>query len=240
MATVRAKKKRTKAKRVSRTSKKAKDSISAKDLIPADYNPRVMDAEARKGLKKSMDEFNDISGITWNKVTKNIVTGHHRWENLIDSYGIENLEFDELKGGRFAIIANGQDTGFTMKIVEWDEDKEKAANITANSHKIEGQFTPELTNILGDLKMNLGEDMFSDLRLDDLKFEFQYLSDTDKGSAGDDDWETDIEAVKKVEEDEHQEKPEYSQIIITCRTDQKADMVEIIKEALEDEKFEIN
>ena len=59
--------------RKTRRRKKAAPSskeVTAKDLLPADYNPRKMSDEARAALKRSMEEFDDISGITWNKKTK--------------------------------------------------------------------------------------------------------------------------------------------------------------------------
>ena len=54
---------------------KAKKASRAKpivpsDLTPADYNPRKMSDSAREALKVSMNEFEDISGITWNRISR--------------------------------------------------------------------------------------------------------------------------------------------------------------------------
>ncbi len=46
------------------------------DLRPAHYNPREITAEAAEGLRHSLVEFGDISGIVWNQRTGNLVCGH--------------------------------------------------------------------------------------------------------------------------------------------------------------------
>jgi ParB-like chromosome segregation protein Spo0J len=52
------------------------------DLKPAPYNPRRIDERAQAGLTASIEQFGDISGITWNKRTGHIVSGHQRVEQL--------------------------------------------------------------------------------------------------------------------------------------------------------------
>lgn len=142
--------------------------LKVSDLKPASYNPRYMDETTKKALKTSMKEFNDISGITWNKTTGNIVTGHHRWENLLDIYGEKNLDFKPLTKTRYAIIdkKSKEDTGFVLRVVEWDEIREKAANVTANNHKLGGTFTDSLNDILEEVKIEFDEVLFEELRFD--------------------------------------------------------------------------
>lgn len=228
-----------KKKATKKLTKKSTEAITPKDLIPAHYNPRRMDDDAKKALKKSMQEFNDISGITWNKSTGNIVTGHHRWEEICALYGIKNLSFKELTNDRVQVLHKEEDTGYIIRIVEWDEKREKAANITANSHKISGEFTDGLKGMLADMKLDLDDDLFSGLRFDDLSFEQDYLNLDGSKSAGDDDWDTDIEVVKNTEEDDHQSKPEFSTITINVKTEQKTEVVELIKAALKGHEFDV-
>ena len=56
--------------------------INRADIKNAEYNPRVMDKEAKKRLKKNLQENGLVSAITWNKRTGNIVGGHQRIEQL--------------------------------------------------------------------------------------------------------------------------------------------------------------
>ena len=231
----RTKKKATKKKTSSRRA--SKKSLEAKNLIPADYNPREMDDESRKGLETSMKEFGDISGITWNKTTSNIVTGHHRWEGLINQYGLDKLTFEHLRGDIHAILADGEDTGYTLRQVEWDEAKEKAANIAANSHKIEGQFTVELNGLLEELEDSLDGDLFGDLRFGELNFDFDIGEPkSDYADEEDDDWDSNIEKIEKIDETDQQL---YANITITCKKEQKLKLIEIVKKALGEADVEV-
>lgn len=180
-------------KRTGKRSKVSTKSLKPQDLIPAYYNPRVMDDKAAAALEHSMSEFNDISGITWNKRTSNIVTGHHRWQNLINIYGIEKLQFTQLSEDKYSIFTGDKDTGFILRVVDWDEAKEKAANITANSQKVEGTFTNELQGVLDDIKMDMDDELFGNLRLDELNVS---IADDKDGAFGEPDWDTDIDDVE--------------------------------------------
>lgn len=185
------------AKKKSAKALKAKKSaLEPKDLVPAEYNPRVMSEEAMLGLQASMKEFEDISGITWNQRTKNIVTGHHRWQNIVDAYGLENITFKEISPKRFAILTEGgEDTTFVLRVVDWDEIKEKAANVAANSPTLAGTFTADLASILEDIQGTLDDTLFEALRFDDLLLG---VDDVLTGSSGED-WESNITDVEKVE-----------------------------------------
>jgi DNA modification methylase len=99
------------------------------DLKPASYNPRTMKESAQKGLENSLSRFGDISGITWNKKTGNLVTGHQRVSRL------------KKLGATFQDgVLSLKDKIFNIRIVEWDIETEKAANITANNPHIMGEF----------------------------------------------------------------------------------------------------
>jgi hypothetical protein len=146
--------------------------LKPSDLTPASYNPRIFSEEANSALIKSMETFNDISGITYNENTGNIVGGHHRWDNLILEYGIDSLKFKDIKNTDRMLIStlDGVFTGFLLRIVDWSIDKEKAANITANSHAVEGEFTSGLQEVLKSVREGFNSDsLFNDLRLNTLE-----------------------------------------------------------------------
>lgn len=122
------------------------------------YNPRVINNKALEGLKFSLDEFGDISGIVFNKQTGNLVAGHQRVKALTEKYG--NLE-----------IVNGEIVtpkgNFLIRFVDWNEQKEKAANIAANSESIQGKWTEDASIILEDVALFTPE-LFAGLNFSDL------------------------------------------------------------------------
>jgi len=133
--------------------------LKLEDLKPAPYNPRKIDERSMKALAESIKKFGDISGITFNKTTGNLVSGHQRLEVLKQKY-------PDLKIVDNVIIAGGKK--FPIRIVEWDIETEKLANIAANSQYIAGEFDyPKLEDILGELKLAKMDDIKL-LRLDEL------------------------------------------------------------------------
>lgn len=90
------------------------------DLKPAPYNPRKIKAKAAAGLGKSIEDFGDISGVTWNKRTGCLVTGHQRVAELQKRGG-------KIKNG--AIVLDGK--SFAIRVVDWPKKREMAANVAA-------------------------------------------------------------------------------------------------------------
>lgn len=130
------------------------------DLKPANYNPRTISDEALAGLSFSLKTFGDLSGIVWNLRTGNLVAGHQRVKELAKA----GAEIDE-----YGLIEHPNGERFPVRVVDWDVDKEKVANVTANNALISGEFTPDLEPMLGELE---GFEGYTDLRLDELKKEF--------------------------------------------------------------------
>jgi len=145
--------------------------LSPKDMKAAAYNPRSFTTEAEAALSKSMETFSDISGITFNERTGNIVGGHHRWDNLVNDHGIDGLKFKKIKGTDRLLIntKKGEFTGYLLRVVDWDEAKEKAANVTANSSAVEGEFTSDLQEILMEIRDDFDDTLFEELRLDTME-----------------------------------------------------------------------
>jgi hypothetical protein len=131
---------RSKAKEIAAQQKKAAPSkdipTDLADLQEAPYNPRTITQAQFDGLKMSLDEYGDISGITWNKRTGFLVSGHQRVRALVEAYGEAGVE----------VTAHGLSTPdhvFPIRVVDWDSTQERLANIAANSTDISGQFDYE-------------------------------------------------------------------------------------------------
>ncbi len=138
-------------------------------LVGASYNPRRITDEQLANLRASMLKFGDLGGITRNTRTGNLVTGHQRLKQLdpswkisvkpaTDDTGTVALGYIETPFGRFA-----------FREVDWDEPKEKAANIAANAHG--GDFDEDaLKAMLTDLEHEFDKSIlgFTDLDMDKL------------------------------------------------------------------------
>jgi hypothetical protein len=139
--------------------------ISPLKVIPADYNPRELSEKALKGLTKSMNQFGDLSGITWNQKTGNLVSGHQRWKKIASE--VPDLDIVYSHDDRYQIISKKDGyLGFDLRVVNWPIEKEKKANISANNHAISGEWDKgQLMLLLGDIK-GLGLDEYAELNLD--------------------------------------------------------------------------
>ena len=140
-----------------KTPQTAQSPQSFDDLKPAPYNPRLISDAARAGLSVSITEFGDIGGITWNSRTGHLVTGHQRVKALRE----QGATFDP---DGPAIRLNG--AAFPVRVVDRDEEIEKAANISANNPHISGEYSEALPDLLDDLK---GLEHFKELRLPELR-----------------------------------------------------------------------
>jgi hypothetical protein len=112
------------------------------DLKPSPDNPRTIDDHARKGLRYSLDEFGNISGITWNKRSGHLVAGHQRIAILSEQgaklVGDETGPYIETIGGE----------RFPIRVVDWGEDKEIEAKLAANNQEIAGRWTPDVGDMV--------------------------------------------------------------------------------------------
>lgn len=124
------------------------------DLKGADYNPRRISPEGEKRLKKSLETFGDISGIVFNLKTGRLVSGHQRVTALKKAGAklVKNKIVDK----------NGNE--YPVRLVKWDENTEKAANLAANSPHIGGEFTEEVVELTNELQMN-APDLWDELEL---------------------------------------------------------------------------
>jgi len=123
------------------------------ELKDAPYNPRFMTPIQESALGFSMEEFGDLSGFVFNIRTGVLVSGHKRKLQLpADSPVIDFKEMRDDVGtvGHAFIEANGKK--WPIRFVDWDEEKEKAGNITANNTQISGGFTDEVNSLLEEIE----------------------------------------------------------------------------------------
>ena len=125
------------------------------DLKPAPYNPREIADDALAALSQSVESFGDLSGIIWNKRSGLLVCGHQRLEAL-------KQRGAEFKAGAFIL----NKARFPVRVVDWDETTERAANVTANNPHVAGDWTAGLSDVLEGLKDDLPN--FEGLNLDKL------------------------------------------------------------------------
>jgi hypothetical protein len=200
--------------------------INPKNIMPASYNPRTISDHAEQGLKNSMDEFGDISGITWNKLTGNLISGHQRWNKITK----ENLDIELIHSheDKYKIMskANGY-LGYDLRIVEWTEIKEKAANLTANNQAISGEFDKEqLATLLKEMK-EYDSHQYQSLNFD--------ILEKDMCLSFEEEWESDIEKIERISEHLN---GLPARIIIECPTDLKDEVLIYIKAKFLETSFE--
>lgn len=203
--------------------------MKVSDIQFAKYNPRKMSKESKEALKKSIEQFNDISGITINKQTGNVLAGNHRWEQLCKKYTKSNLELKHLQGEYYTLNTTEDEfTGFLVRVVDWDIAKEKAANVAANSELIAGEFTSGLQDVL----LDIGEfELFEGLRFDELQID---LSGVDDDLVWDDD---SLDEIQKSAEEKNDRLPdaknsEVKEIRVEIKVSVPADMKDEIKDDL--------
>jgi len=145
-----------------KTQRKRQSPRSVADLAACPTNPRTISPEALAGLGMSVTEFGDIAGITWNKRTGHLITGHQRLEALRMQHG------DSLTLTAGAIeTPHGQ--RFPIRVVDWPAEKADAAMVAANNAHIAGDYVPEaVARLCAELSDTLPADLFHGLDLDKL------------------------------------------------------------------------
>jgi len=131
---------------------------SVEELKPWESNARKIGSKALRGLKVSIEEFGDLSGIVLNIRNECLVSGHQRIKVMLERFGdqvkIENNSVVLPTGARFPV-----------RLVDWDELKHAAANIAANNPFIEGDFITE--KVIANLE-GVERERIEGLNIDDL------------------------------------------------------------------------
>lgn len=94
------------------------------EIKGADYNPRSIDDEGRRYLKRSLNNFGCVGGIVVNKRTGNTVVGGHQKIALMDEYH----KYPE------------KDYLLRAEVIDVDEKTEKTLNIALNNPNVGGYW----------------------------------------------------------------------------------------------------
>jgi hypothetical protein len=131
------------------------------ELTPNPKNPRTISPESLKALKVSLAKFGDLSGVVFNRTTKQLVGGHQR----VQIFQLKNPQITMLEDDLGFFEYEGHK--FTYREVDWSESKEMQANLAANNPNIQGVFDLDLLPEAFELaKMEEG---YSELRLEPLE-----------------------------------------------------------------------
>jgi len=130
---------------------------SISDLRPSGYNPRRISPEKLHMLRDAMKEFGELGSIVFNIRTGRLVGGHQRVKNLDPSWPIVKEAVTDKAGTVASGYIDTPDGRFNYREVEWDEQKEKSANIAANRHG--GEFDDDLLAQLMQELVETGYDM---------------------------------------------------------------------------------
>lgn len=152
-------------------SEPKRDRRRVADLLPADYNPRSITAEALNGLKASLQRFGLVQPIIVNDTSGNVVGGHQRLK-VLQADGVEEID---------------------VVVVELSDGEERALNVALNNQAIGGEFTTGLQALLAEVRDFDGE-LFDDLLLGELLADADAAGEAVVG-------ETDPDEIPVVERD---------------------------------------
>lgn len=128
-------------------------SVHRSQIKEAEYNPRVINDQNYKDLKKSMKKIKLREPLIWNKISGNLVGGHQRLKVLDDEWQkkYKNLDYT-----------------LVVAAVELDKKQEIELNIALNNPRLMGEYSIE--------KMN---DILSNSEYPELDFEIAGIKDED-------------------------------------------------------------
>ncbi len=131
------------------------------DLRPDPENARAVTPGAQAGLRTSMEQFGDLSGIVFNLRSQELVCGHQRVDQLRASGAVEWV-----REGEAAWLQHPK-TGerFPIRLVDWDPTQQRMANLVANNPEIQGTFT---ASAIDQLRAVDDDARFQSLVLDEL------------------------------------------------------------------------
>lgn len=149
--------------------------MRTQDLTPNPKNPRKITDAKLDMLKRAMLEFGDLSGIVFNRKSKQLVGGHQR-TRWMDPNAEVTLTKKYSKPTKTGTVAEGylelDGERYAYREVSWDKHREMAANIAANKGAGEWDM-PELTSWIKELSsfdaddFDLSLTMFDEMELED-------------------------------------------------------------------------
>lgn len=164
---------------VSRFQKFEAVTIHRSQIKNAAYNPRVIDAHARKKLKEKIKQVGLVETLVWNKRSGNLVGGHQR-------IGI----MDELEGS--------PDYRLTVAQLDLDDKTEKQLNAFLNNPSAQGNYE------LDGLKALIDEVGYEGAGFDFADVQFTFGTETDAGASmfapGNDKAKKTIDEIKEIKD----------------------------------------
>ena len=118
------------------------------ELAADPANPRRISDRAAGKLQGSLAEFGDLSGIVFNRRTCELVAGHQRVAQIRRLWPDAEIVQASPELG---VIVVDDERCFRVRIVDWPRSRQRAANVTANNGKIQGEFTDDVRSYLLDV-----------------------------------------------------------------------------------------
>ena len=98
--------------------------VKRSEIHPADYNPRKIDEQGKRMLKRSMKQFGVVGGIIVNSQTGNTIVGGHQKVAILD----EMYKYPD------------NDYSLRVEMISVDRKTEKTLNIALNNGNISGSW----------------------------------------------------------------------------------------------------
>jgi len=102
--------------------------VMRSEIHPSDYNPRVMDEEARRNLRRSIRNYGVVGGIVVNRQTGMTIVGGHQKVQILDD--INKYDADD----------PSTDYALRVELVDVDPKTEKEMNIALNNSALAGRW----------------------------------------------------------------------------------------------------
>ena len=140
------------------------ETINRADIQNAEYNPRIMDKEAKKRLREGLKKHGLVSTLTWNKRTGNLVGGHQRLEQLDALEGSNSYSLD-------------------VCVIDVDEAEEAILNVQLNNPSMQGEWDfDRLADMTADFGISFDDMGFTQTDVDFMFDGDERFSDLFEGS----------------------------------------------------------
>ncbi len=181
--------------------------VKRSEIDFATYNPRTIDEEGRKALKKSIKTYGVVGGIIVNKRNMVIVGGHQKVKILDDLHKYN-------KG------TNENDYTLRVEIGEWDDKTEKTLNVLLNNPNVGGKFDfDKLRDIIPDIDWKIAGLTDADLSM--IGMDAIFKSEDEEALADE------LADMMSAVEEEHRQEVEQRKI---TREQEKAALKSIMEE----------
>lgn len=148
--------------------------VMRSEIHIAEYNPRILDDEGKKYLKRSIKTFGVLGGIVINKRTGGTVVSGNQKVAVLDSMNKYNADTKE------------NDYKLVVQVIDVDLKTEKEANIAMNSTRAQGYYDDEkLKDLLSDNSIDYKEALLTDEDLSLIGVDYQFKTEGEDSLAAD-------------------------------------------------------